>query len=310
MTQLAEQQAVDATPAPVEGDTAAQMYADDAPAIEGDENQPGSPIEGEEGEQLGEVEPEQPAIDAPASWAADAQEVFATLPPEAQKIISDREKAREQFVNAKAQEVVQVKQQAGIAVAEQVTQHTRQYAEQLQQYAAMFTPQPPDPRLLQGSEQDRAIFYSQEAAFREASAQQQQLQQQAADAQRQAEFMEQAQRQQELLQDAAQLREFFPQVVDPASFAALQQELEPVARAMGYDDERINLAGAVDFRAVSRAAEWKKSHDKLMAMNKAKMIPVREAKNQPRPNVPGTPQQGQQQGQDVLATLYPNDVRK
>ena len=55
-------------------------------------------------EGVAKVDPEGATIEAPTSWATDAKDVFAGLPPDAQKIIADRESQREANLTQRQQE--------------------------------------------------------------------------------------------------------------------------------------------------------------------------------------------------------------
>lgn len=76
-----------------------------------------------------ESTPEEEPVDPPASWTAEAKEVFAQLPKETQKFISEREAQREKTVNqALAKSAELEKSYSGFG---QVTQKWGQYFDQL-----------------------------------------------------------------------------------------------------------------------------------------------------------------------------------
>ena len=64
----------------------------------------------DQGENEGEAEAPAP-IDTPASWSAEAKEIFAKLPLDAQKYIAQRESERETFLTQKSQEAATLKRQ-------------------------------------------------------------------------------------------------------------------------------------------------------------------------------------------------------
>lgn len=64
----------------------------------------------DQGETAAPVEAAQP-IDAPASWSAEDKAIFSNLPPEAQKVIAQRESERERFLTQKSQEAAKFKSQ-------------------------------------------------------------------------------------------------------------------------------------------------------------------------------------------------------
>lgn len=86
-------------------DSGEATTADDDASAEED----GQTAEGEDAPEEGQ----QPAkaIKPPASWAKDAQEAFAKLPPDLQEVVAAREKERESFANTKAQEAAQARKE-------------------------------------------------------------------------------------------------------------------------------------------------------------------------------------------------------
>jgi hypothetical protein len=76
-----------------------------------EESAEGTGADEQETEASEEEQPAAPTIKPPASWAKDAQEAFAKLPPELQEVVSAREKEREAFANTKAQEAAQARKE-------------------------------------------------------------------------------------------------------------------------------------------------------------------------------------------------------
>lgn len=94
----------DAAPETDSGTDEADAGQDEsAKSKDGDEQQ--------EDEASDEEQPETPAVKPPASWAKDAQEAFAKLPPDLQGVVAAREKERESFANTKAQEAAQARKE-------------------------------------------------------------------------------------------------------------------------------------------------------------------------------------------------------
>lgn len=87
------------------------------PQPSGDE-QDAEPAEGQE--------PEQPPIEPPASWTAEARATFATLPRAAQEIIHQRETARDTEVRRMQSEVAQLRK-GGDAQAQQLNIQLQQH---------------------------------------------------------------------------------------------------------------------------------------------------------------------------------------
>lgn len=278
------------------------IESDDAPALprsgdelgdflglEEDEEQPeeaqGDEAEGEESEdEAQEDEPAEPAIDPPASWKKDDKEAFAALPPELQKVVSEREAQREAFVQTKAQEAANTRQTVENEARAVIAQQSQQMAQELQQYASLLTPERPDPAMLSYDPQG---FYQAQSKYEAAVAQRTQAQQQAAIYEDQARQQQMAIEQAETQAEVAHLRSQFPEWYDPTSGPSLQQELTTIAKELGYSETHVSQARAADILAMRKASEWKAKADRWDAANKTKMEGVRAAKALPKVAKPG-----------------------
>lgn len=255
---------------------------------EGERYQDTGDAEGDEPDASDEQdgEPEAPAIDPPVSWDAEAKAVFAALPPEAQRIVADRESQRDKLVNAKAMEAAQHRK-ATEAVTEQYTQLHRQYAEQLDSYAQALQPQRPDHGLIATNP---AAYAQALAEYEQATAQRDYLAQQSANARRHADTVSQQQAAQQAQQDEALLTEMIPEYGDPAKRTEFLTNVIGVARELGWPDDLIAQARPHDILAVKQAASWKVDAEKWRNLQKAKMEPVRAAKALPKVSKPGAAQ--------------------
>lgn len=109
-------------------DAVAEMSAASASPVEESEQEapeaPQEPAESEaqpepEGEpQEAEQPPEEPAIEAPKSWSAEDREAWATLTPEAQKIVAAREADRDRTVSKALSEKDRATKQANEQAAQ------------------------------------------------------------------------------------------------------------------------------------------------------------------------------------------------
>ncbi len=269
-------------------------------------------VEGEQTESEQETADETPAVEPPNSWSKEDAEHFKTLTPEAQAVVLRRESERDRFVQQKAQEAANARSTVEAEARQVLAQIQQNTAQQLQQYADMFTPQPPDPRLLAtGQEQDRALFYQMEAQFRSDTAQQQQLQQQAEQARQQAAQVEQAQVAAARQQDEQVLTERLgSDWTDPSKRQKLLGDLESIGGELGYSAELMANADATDILGLKTALTWKQDADKWRDLQKRKMVPVRAAKQPPQVTQPGVAGGARtNQPQSVAAMLYPNDAR-
>lgn len=236
-----------------------------------------------------EDEPAPPAIDPPASWDAEAKKVFASLPPEAQRIVADRESAREKVINARMSEAATARKQVEAVTQEAINMHQR-FADQLSQYAAAFEPQRPDYALLGTDPQ----AYAQQLAYYEAAAAQRNEIVQRADQTRQtAEAIQQHQLRQAAQEFHSSMAEAWgDEWTDQGKRQAIIGKLEPLALELGYG-ERMSDADAVDHIALRKIADWKDKAVKWDQLQASKMQNVRDAKLKPKVQTPGTaPQKG------------------
>ncbi len=286
--------------------------ADGGEAGTDDQEQPDPEPEGEGEEEAADEdsEPDEPAIAMPHSWKAEEAERWASLPRETQSYLAERETERERFVQSKAREAQQAKETVTRQAETELAQFSEQQAAAYQQLAAQFFPKPPDDRLLYTSNPDDHLTYQQqEAQYRRGLAQQQQLQQAAQEHADRAQRIRDDQAALANQQDTERLREAMPEWFDEAKAPDLQRELTATAKALGYPDELLPEANASDLLALRQASEWKADAQKWRDYQKAKMVPVREAKK--KPPIPNKPGAGGASGQvkSLAAQLYPDDVR-
>jgi len=305
-TAAPEAQPVDATPPP------ATPYPEDQPR-QPEEPDPEPEVQPEVEEQVEEAqETDLPPIDAPASWAKDAKEQFASLPREAQEIIAQRENARDLEVR-RAQSAVQTERQRAEREAfDAVAQIKQQTAQQLQRYAQQFSAPEPDLRLLQSNDPEHhAIYMQQERAYKLDQAQRAHIEREAQEAMRDAQALEQQRTQVETQAEVQALLQAIPEWADPTQRANLISELEPIGAGLGYSTDDMANAGAKDILALRTALSWKRDADELRSIkNKAKMVPVRAARQIPPAGRVAAPSGNTAKPVGTLAQLYPDDVPK
>lgn len=284
------------------------FYADDKPKVDANAAAPDADPDAPEDEE-GDDDPK--PIDAPLSWAKDAKEVFATLPPEAQKIISEREAARETALQTKFREAAGTRQQVETEARTALQTIMQNHHQQLAQYQQQFEVPQPDLRLLNSDDpSERALYFQQEAQYRAASAQREHITQQMRDAEAHAQAIADQQQAAELQAEHQFLEEKLgTEWSDPSARAKLLGDLGPIAAELGYPQELIANARGVDIIAMRQAAAWKSDSEKYRKLQQAKMIPVRAAKGVPPTSRPGAPA-GSRQPQDIVSQMYPNDVRR
>lgn len=287
------------------------FYKEDRKDVENDgadDNQSGDDVDLEgldEDAEAGEGEDIPPA---PHSWSKEDAEAWKALTPEAREVVLRREKERDKFVAEAGRKAADQRREVERQALEAVAQHADNYARQLQEYASVFLPQQPDANLLYtGRQEDYLAYQQQDAAYRAAQAQQQQLQQRIALSQQQAEQAREQAMSAESQAEAERLREEVPEFFDPDTGPKLRQSLESIGQELGYSAELMSQAGATDILALRKASEWRDKaakYDKLMSK---RMESVRAAKTlPPRVARPGSAVQ-QQQNTPIEKLLYPND---
>lgn len=229
-------------------------------------------------------EAELPPIDVPVSWKAEEAERFKALPRETQEYLAQREAEREKFVQSKAQEAKQARSEVERAALAELQAIQSATAEQLEQYAAHFEVQQPDPRLIT---QNPEAYAQQLAQYQYFTAQREQAQRNAETARAEAQKAQQQLEAREAEEFRAVLNEQFPEFLEPAN-AKLREDLSLIAKELGYSAELLGQANASDILALKRASDWKAKaarYDTLMAK---KMEKVRAAKDLPPVARPGT----------------------
>lgn len=261
----------------------------DDPVDPDDEEVDTSAQSGDELEEPGEGqdEPEIPAIEPPTSWDAEAKKLFAGLPPEAQRVIADRENQRDKAVNAKASEAAAARK-ASEAAANEAAQIAQHYADQLNQYTRAIEPQRPDYSLLAT---DPQAYAQQAAAYEAATAQRNELAQHAEQASRQAQALQQQQMKAASEEFHSTLTQAWGEKwSDPKQRETTIAELTPIAEALGYAPEVQSEANATDLLALRVAADWKAKADKWDKAIASNMEKVRGAKLTPKTQTPGVAQ--------------------
>lgn len=244
------------------------------------------------------------AIDPPSSWDKEAKGLFSQLPPELQTVVADREAQRDKQVFAASERAAEAQRQATAQVAAQTAEAQQFFAQQLESFANAYLPPEPNP----AHYQDMQSYGLAKERWNQDRAQHQQLMQQVQGIRSQAEQQAQADQIAMLQADAQRVMVELPELSDQAAYGKLVQELTPIAKELGYDDQRISQAWPSDVLAMKKVANYKSKADKWDALQARKMEGVRNAKAIPRTAKPGTTTVAQPS--DTLSILYPNDVRK
>lgn len=269
---------------PDEEEEVAQPLDDEGEAEEESPEEDGE----EELEDGQEEEPSKPASPMPESWSKEDAKAWAELSPEAQAVVSRREGERDKYLRKVGFEASQTQQRVEGQAREVIAQMHDKHAMALHAYSQQFAPQEPDQRLLYtGNPDDVLIYQRQDAAYRAAHAQQQQLQQEIAMAQQQASSHRNQVQQAERASDAQRLREQLPEWFDPSEGPKLQNSLQSIGSELGYPTELMAEASSTDILALKKAAEWKADAEKYRKLMGGKMEAVRAAKGLPKMARPG-----------------------
>lgn len=274
-----------------------EAVTDDAPlseeAFEPDASEEVEQTEEEVADEETETgEPEVEAVPAPNSWSKEDAKVWETLPPEAQAVVARREQERDRFVREAGRKAAETKTQVENQAREILAQQAEDHSIALQAYAQQFQPQAPDQRLLYTGNPDDVLTYQrQDAAYRAAASQQQQLQQAIAQAQQQARAAREQVSAEDIRVETERLQEQLPDWFDPSAGPKLKAELQSIGAELGYPAELMAQAGATDIIALNKAREWKVKAEKLDRIMSKQMAQVRAAKGKPpqmsRPGAPG-----------------------
>lgn len=233
----------------------------------------------------------------PSSWSKEDAKEWEDLTPGAQAVVARREAERDKYVRKVGFEASQTRQQVESQARDVIAQMHDSHVQALTTYAQQFMPSPPDQRLLYSNNQEDVLLYHrQEAAYRTATDQQQQLHQQIAQAQQQANLARTQTQQAERASDAQRLKEQLPEWFDPSEGPKLQTELQSIGTELGYPVELMAEASSVDILALKTAGEWRSKAAKYDQLIAKKMEGVRAAKEMPRMARPGVaPTRSQQQ---------------
>ncbi len=281
-------------PDPLDG-----MYPDDRMDETGDE-----PVEGDETpeQQTEGDEADTTPIDAPVSWDKEAKEKFSKLPPDMQSFLAQQDAQRNRQVQEVTTRAKEAQQSAAAEAAQQVAESQNYFAQQLEMVAQQFLPPEPTPDRYP----DWGTFAQAKQAYDHQIAQHQGLMQQAHGLRQQAQQHIQAREQQELMADAKRVMVDLPEMADNARFQQLVSDLTPIAKELGYTEDRIAQAWPSDIAAMKKVKSYKEKAEKWDALQQRKMEGVRSAKTLPKVTQPGSGRSGQQPSDDPVALLYPN----
>lgn len=200
-----------------------------------------------------------PAIDPPASWSQEAKESFRALPPELQRTVADRERAREVALSTAQREAADVRKA--------VESERQNYAAQLQNALSLYTNF--DPVISEGmktdwaklASQDPAGYIAQKAAFDDRLQKLQAGQAQLYDINQRA-------LQQRLADEDRKLVEKIPEWADPEKGKAELGTLTQKAKSLyGIDLSQV-MAQMPDHNVILVLRDALKLHD-MMAAQKA-----------------------------------------
>lgn len=234
-------------------------------------------------------EPGEPAIPAPVSFNADERENFASLTPEQQRSVAATEARRNSDVQRITTEAAEAKRNARAEAEAQFVDIQRQYAAELEFYASNFSPQEPDFGLIATNPQ---AYAAQLAGYKQAVAQRQHMEQQAAAAQHNADAYEQQQKARWESEQQAILSREVPEWNDPAKRSVLLESILTIGRDLGFSNEALSNVDASEIKALRTIAMDRAKAEKWDKLQSEKMAAIRAQKGKPAPITarPGTAQ--------------------
>lgn len=287
---------------PDEGETPADDASGSGQGDDGGEAE-GGEEEGDEGGGDGGADGE-PPIAPPATWKAQEKDTFAKLPRDVQQVISRREQERERFVQAKAQEAVQVRTQLQQEALTHVQQLSQQHIAHIQALLPEIPEEPPYSLQLDDPEQYAQIMDYRRAVI----AQHQQVQQMTQTEQQRVQAAQQTLAAIEAQRTHAVLSEKFPEYLDPEDGPKLREELGSIAVELGYPAEQLVNVDATDILAMKKVRGLKVKADKWDALQSRRMSDVRQGKKLTPTARPGAATgRARAPSSDPLKLLYPND---
>lgn len=298
-TAVATEAAVEDAPQHEEGDAESNMYPDD------------TPNEGEEGgEQPAEEddEPEQPAIEVPASLNADEKTRFAQLPQEAQRLLADVEARRNTQVTAATTKAANAQRAADERAAMADAQAKAVYSQQLRAIADTMLPEKPDHQM---AFTDPQRYMALNAQYEAARAQHDEFMQQveaiSTEASTGVDQAFVASRDRELMA--------IPEVQSEETREGFFQKALDTARTLGLDMDQVQHATAAELKALRAIHDDQQDAKKWREHQKAKDAARRNPNGQFKPTrqlppvtmKPGNAASRAPAGNDPVALLYPND---
>jgi hypothetical protein len=250
------------------------------------------------------VDEPEAAIDPPVSWDKEAKAKFAQLPPDMQAFLAEQDAHRNRQVTDVTTRAAEAQRQAQAELQANVAESQQYYAQQVELVAKQFLPPEPNP----AQYSDMGAYQRDRYAYDQAVAQHRQLMQHVQDVRAQSEQQLSQQQQQMIIQDAKRVSIELPELNDQTQYTQLVQDLTPIAKELGYDDERIAQAWPSDILAMKRVKGWKDKASKWDSLQARKMEGVRSAKSLPKVSAPGAAGTAARAAPVPIAKqLYPND---
>lgn len=200
-------------------------------------------------------------IPMPVSWSKDDADLWAALPVEARAKVAERETQRDQAINLKFQEAANVRRLAE-QQAQEAAYSRNAYIQQLQSIEAQMMPHKPDASMLhpQSPNYDPDTYHLMRAQYEQGietlTALRQQRAQAEAEAHAQQQAMDQHWRQSFEQQWQPVLLQTVPELTNPATQAAVLDDLTRYALANGYDHDQLQAATSADILTLWKARQF------------------------------------------------------
>lgn len=211
-------------------------------------------------------EAEVQAIDAPVSWSAEQKEVFASLPPDAQQVVVERESERDRGFNAKATELADERKRLS-GLEQQINIERQQYAQSLSDKIGENVIEPSLDLLRTNPDQ----YLQDKTQFDQMVAMQM-------NAKQQADYYAQQTQQQEVTDRNAfyasrnkELSEKLPEFIGDAQY---RDGVLAYGRELGYSDDDLTMARTADLITIDKARKYDALISKKVTVgDKLKTIP-------------------------------------
>lgn len=269
-----------------------QEYEDSG---EPEETEEESEVEEATSEAESDEDPQPEAIEPPHSWSKEDKAFFKGLPPEAQRVVAERERQRDSFLSQRAEALANERKEIEAQRAE-AEQARREYAERLSAFDVKL-PEPPDASLIDSNPVE---YIRQRDAYERAQTQMKQVAEERARLVKEEEARQKATYESFVKEQAEELARLIPEYRNEETRSQFQKDIAQYAVTRGYQPEQLAWASARDVETLNKARLYD-------AMQSAKKDVPQKLRDVPKVAKPGQrtskAEQSQKQRQEQMAKL-------